>query len=565
MHLMEFHRPDRPAGSSRRARRAIMHVAAAVGVLGVLAAGCGDPEPTSSVPPGSVVGSEGQAANVVKPVDGQPKPGGSMVVGLDAESEGFDPTDSRMAAAALTISRSIYDPLATVDANMKAQPYLAESFTPSNNFMTWDIKLRPNIKFHNGEALDAAAVVKFMEKFRKSLRVGSSMQPVDTITATDNLTVRVTMKAPWSTYPVFLTVQPGLIPAPSTLDDGSAKAKPVGTGPFKLVNWIPDKELIVEKNASYWRKGLPYLDKIDFRPISDDQTRYKSFQSGDIDVMITPREQSIQNLLKDGQAGTAQVVRAKGDNDVNMLMLNTSKPPFNDPKLRQAIAYAINRDELLALNNSGPELAADNVYAKSSPWYVDPNSPKYDLQKAKDLVSQVSGGQRIALTLDTVPDVDLARTLALVQQQLAQAGIDVTMAQTEQANLINKAISGDYALMTWRQFGGSDPDGNYTWWIGENADSMPALNMARNKDPEIDAALKAGRSTQDESARKAAYATVQKRLAIDLPYVFTTHLRWTMGVNNKLRNIESGTLPDGAKSAGLISGLMPLNEMWIGG
>jgi len=540
-------------------------VVAVFGVLGVLAAGCGDPEPNNAAPPGSGVGSEADVANVVKPAEGPPKMGGSIVVGLDAESEGFDPTDSRMAAAALTISYSIYDPLATIDANMKAQPYLAESFTPSNNFQTWDIKLRPNIKFQNGEALDAAGVVKFMEKFRKSPRVGSSMQPVDTITATDPLTVRVTMKQPWSTYPYFLTVQPGLIPAPSTLDSGEAKNKPVGTGPFKFSSWVPDKSLIVEKNTGYWRSGLPYLDKIDYRPIADDQTRYKSFQAGDLDVMITPREQTIQNLAKDGQAGTAQMVRAKGDNDVNMLMMNVSKPPFNNIKLRQAIAYSIDRSQLLALYGSGPEVAADSVYVKSSPWYVDANYPKFDLPKAKALVEEIAGGpgKRLDLTLDTVPDQELQRILQLLMQMLQQAGIDIKLRTTEQATLINKAISGDYDIMTWRQFGSPDPDGNFTWWIGENATSVPALNMARNQDPQIDEALRAGRQTADEATRKKLYGTVQERLAIDLPYVFMTHLRWTMGAANHVRNLESGTLPNGQKRAGLISGVLPLNEMWV--
>jgi peptide/nickel transport system substrate-binding protein len=542
-----------------------MHVAAVLGVLGVLAAGCGEADDATVAPPGSAQsGSEGQQANVVKPVEGQPKKGGTLRVGLDAESEGFNPADNRMAAAALTISRSIYDPLATVDADMKAAPFLAEKFTPSADFQQWDIKLRPNIKFHNNEALDAAAVSKFMNAYKTNPRVGSGFAPVNTIEVLDPMTVRVTMKMPWSTFPFILTTQPGLIPAPATLDDKSAANKPVGTGPFKLVDWQVDKSLIVEKNTSYWRTGLPYLDKIDFRPISDDQTRYRTFQSGDIDVMITPREASIQSLAKEGKDGTAQVVFAKGDNDVNMLMFNTSKPPFDDIRLRQAVAHAIDRDQLLAIYGSGEELAATSVYKKSSPWYKENNFPKYDPEKAKQLVQQISGGGRIALTVDTVPDVELAKILQVIQQMLSQVGIDISLDQTEQATLINKAITGEYEIMTWRQFGNPDPDGNYTWWISDNATGGAALNMARNKDPEIDAALRAGRATQDDATRKQLYGKIQERLAIDLPYVFYTHLRWTMGAKNNVRNIESGTMPDGSKSAGLISGIMPLNEMWLG-
>jgi peptide/nickel transport system substrate-binding protein len=564
MHTIESRRPVRPDDGSRSSRRAWTRLAAAVGVLGLLAAGCGDPEPEQAKE-GSKLGSESQVANVVKPAEGAPKPGGTLRVGLDAETNGWDPTKSRFAAAGITVGRAIYDPLVAIDANMKPQPYLAESLTPSDNFQTWDIKLRQGIKFHSGEDLNAAAVVKFLETFRKSPAVGSSMAPVASITETGPLVLQVKTKMPWAQFPIVLAVQPGLIAAPSQLDSPDGNSHPVGTGPFKFESWSAEKSLVVTKNASYWRKGLPYLDKIDFRPIADDQTRYKAFQSGDVDVIITPREQTIQNLAKDGQAGTAQVIRAKGDNDVNMLMLNTAKPPFNDIRMRQAIAHAIDRTQLLSLNNSSPEVAATSVYTKSSPWYTETKFPEYDPEKAKSLIQQVEAEKgKITLTISTVPDQDLARTLQLLQQQLQQVGIEVKLDTTEQAALINKAIAGDYTIMTWRQFGSSDPDGNFTWWIGENADSTPALNMARNKDPEIDKALLAGRATQDDAQRKEYYATIQKRLAEDLPYVFTTHLLWTMGTSNKVRNLETGTLPDGAKAAGLISGVMPLNEMWLG-
>jgi peptide/nickel transport system substrate-binding protein len=561
MHTKEHRRPDR-AAPVRRRRRVWTGLAAVVGVLGVLAAGCGDPEPNAAAP--AVSGSDSKSGDVIKPAEGAPKAGGTLRVGLDAETEGWDPTESRWAAAGITVARSVFDPLVSIDKDMKWKPFLAESLTPSDNYQTWDIKLRPGIKFHDGTALDSAALHKFLDEYKKSIRVGSVFAPVQTIEVADPLTVRLKMSMPWAAFPIVLAVQPGLVAAPSQLDSPDGKQHPVGTGPYKFVSWAPEKNLIVEKNPDYWRKDVIHLDKIDFRPIADDQTRYKSFKAGDIDVMISPREQSIQNLAADGQAGTAQVVRAKGDNDVNMLMLNTSKAPFNDPKLREAVARAIDRSQLVALTNSGPELAADNVYAKDSKWYVPNDFPQYDPEKAKALVSQIAGeGGRIALTLATVPDQDLARTIQLVQQQLMQVGIDVKLDTTEQATLINKAISGDYQFMTWRQFGTSDPDGNYVWWSSENADSVPALNMARNKDPQIDTALRAARATEDETARKGYYATVQKRLAADLPYIFTTHLRWTMATSNNVRGLEGGTFPDGTKGAGLISGVMPLNQMWI--
>src|SRR5690606_12809765 len=144
------------------------------------------------------------------------------------------------------------------------------------------------------------------------------LAPVQSVEVVDPLTVRLQMRMPWAQFPIALTVQPGLVPAPAQLASGpDAKSKPIGAGPFKLVKWETENETVLERNPDYWREGLPYLDKITYKPIPDDQTRYKAFQSGDLDVIISPREQTIQNLARDGQAGTSQFVRAKGDQDVN--------------------------------------------------------------------------------------------------------------------------------------------------------------------------------------------------------------------------------------------------------
>lgn len=556
--------PARPDHPDRRARGALARAVAVVAIVGLLGAACGgDDEPAASSGDPSV-GSAADIANIVKPVAGDPKPGGTLIVGLDAESEGFNPTDNRMAVAALTVSRAVFDPLVLIGDDFQPKPYLAESLTPSNEARTWDIKLRSGITFHDGTPLDSAALKKSLDAFRASARVGTAAKPIQSIDVVDDLTVRLQMDQKWATFPLFLSAQPGYVAAPSMLDGPDGSRNPVGTGPFRFKSWETDKSLVVEKNPSYWRKGLPYLDSVDFRPISDNQTRYKALQAGSVDVIITPREQTIQDLVKDGRAGTFQVVRARGDNDVNMLMLNVSKPPFDDIRLRQAVANAVDRDQLLALTNSGQEIAAYGVYAKSSPWYADVGYPARDPERARRLVAGIEAEKGpIRITLDTVPDQDVQRQVTLAQAVLQEVGIEVEVKTTEQANLINKAISGDYEVMTWRQFGAVDPDFNYVWWHSDYATGAVALNMPRNADPEIDQALIQGRESTDPEIRKKAYAKVQERQAKDLPYIWLTHMRWTMGAANKVHNIEAGTLPDGSRAAGLIGGTMMFTEFWI--
>jgi peptide/nickel transport system substrate-binding protein len=561
MHTMESRRTDR-SGVPSRHRRRWSRLAAVIGVVGLMAAACGDPEPTTNGDPG--LGSSANFEDVIIEAEGEPREGGTLRVGLDAETPGFNATADRWAGAGLTIGRSIYDPLATIGADGKPKPFLAESFTPSDDYRTWDIKVRPNITFHDGTPLDAEAVRNWLDTYRNSATVGSALRPVESVEVVDPLTVRLQMNQPWGTFPIVLVVQPGYVAAPSQLADPEASLKPVGTGPFVFESWQPNRALVVKKNPNYWREGIPKLDAIDFRPIKEDQARYNALQSGDVDVIISPREPSIQRLARDGQAGTFQVVRAKGDNDVNMWMLNVSKAPFDDLRLRQAMAHGIDRSQILALTDSPEELAADSIYAKDSPWYVDPDYPKYDPAKAKALVAEIEAEKGpVKVTLTAVPDPDLESIIQVMQAQLAEVGIEVTIKSIEQTDLINTTISGDYEAVTWRQFGSTDPDGNYLWFHSSNADPPLTLNMARNKNPKIDEAIETGRASADPEVRKEAYATLQKELAKDLPYLFTTHLRWTMGASNKVRGLEAVTLPDDEKGSGLISAIMPLNELWL--
>jgi len=534
-----------------------------VGVVGVLAigvAGCGDDAGTA---PDTKSGSNVEVADVIKPVTGTPKKGGTLIVGLDAENIGLSPATDRFAAAGYTVGLAIFDPLMSIGADLKPHPYLAESVTPSNEYHTWDIKVRPNIKFHDGTPLNSAAVKNYVDKF-KAGQNGTALKPLKSVEVVDDLTVRTQFDQTITTFPLYLALQAGLIAAPSMLESPDGNQHPIGTGPYRFKSWEHNKSLVLERNPDYWRKDVTYLDGIDFRPIDDNNVRYNALKAGSIDVMMTPREPTIIDLTKDGQAGTFQIVRAKGDNDVNALMMNTSKPPFDDIRLRQAVAAAIDRSQLLALSNSPPEVAADSVYTKDSKWYVDPHYPATDKAKATQLVQQIEAEKGpLTLTLITVPDQEIAKNVTVMQAQLQEIGIDVKVDTIEQATLISKAISGDYQFLTWRQFGGVDPDSNYLWWHSDYATGSPALNMARNIDKEIDAALTAGRTSADEAVRKEAYGKVQARLAIDLPYVWLSHLRYTMGAANKVRGLEGATFPDGTKQAPMVQGAFFVQEMWL--
>ena len=127
----------------------------------------------------------------------------------------------------------------------------------------------------------------------------------------------------------------------------------------------------------------------------------------------------------------------------------------------------------------------------------------------------------------------------------------------------SNAVTGDYVAQMWRQFGAPDPDGDYLWFISDNAAPPLALNMARNKDPQLDAALNTQRASKDLATRQAAWKTVQERQTADLPYLWLSHQPWVLAADNSVRGIEGGTLPDGAAAAGMIGGVIKLTEFWF--
>ncbi len=280
--------------------------------------------------------------------------------------------------------------------------------------------------------------------------------------------------------------------------------------------------------------------------------------------MVTTRNDDIKKLTDLAKAGSIQIVSSTGETDENLVLINTSKPPMNDLRVRQAMAYAINRDALNAATSTDPSLLADGMFAKDSKWYAQTDYPNFDLDKAKSLVQEYEAEKGpIKFELGSTTDPIVILSAQLLQQQFGDAGMDVTVKQLEQASYITNAVTGDYTVQMWRQFGAPDPDGDYVWFIGSNATQSLALNMARNQDPELDAALNTQRGSKDLATRQAAWKTIQERQTADLPYLWLSHQPWVMAADNSIRGLDGGTLPDGSPSAGLIGGVMKLTEFWL--
>ena len=555
------------------------------GTVGLFGASCGGS--STSQPPATQ--SQGVQSNKVVESTEKPVVGGTIKYGLEAESDGFDPTSNRWAISGVMVGLAVYDPLAAYNDKGEAKPYLAESFTANATYTEWTIKLRPNIKFSNGVPLTSAAVMTTLQTHLKSILtkpVFSAIDPTDpnSITTPDPLTVVIKLKSPWVVFPSTLTAQTGVIPEPSTLvkdaaGDIPAVQLPIGTGPFTQTAWKKDNAWQGAKNKTYWRKDkdgtqLPYLDNIEFRPIKSYESRSQSLEAGTIQMMHTNEAKAIQKFRDLSKSGAFQIVEDNGEGEEGLVIMNNAKPPFDDVNARKALAFATDTVEYGASTSEGLLEAADGPFRKNSAWHSDfKNYPKYDMVEAKRLVGAYKaahGGQ--APTFEYGITEDSQPRAAFLQASWNEAGFVVTVQNFDQATFISNAVQGKYQANQWRQFGAPDPDADLLWWSSANAGDGPegglTLNIARHKSPCVDAALKSGRETPDLTARKKAYADLQQCFADEVPYVWLDHSVWTVVAAKNVRGITNGPLPDGSASlaiggAGDFGGVTRLTQTWL--
>jgi len=546
----------------KRARR-LAPLAALALVLSLIAAACGGGSSSSD--------SSGKTTDVTIKPSGDPKSGGSVVFGLEAETDGFNPTKNRWAVSGYMIGNAVFDPLTAYDANGKAQPYLAKTFTASADFKTWTVDLREGVTFSNGTPVNAAAVAKSLNAVRVDPLTGAALSNIAAVTPVSDLQLTITTVDPWASLPASLTTQVGFIAAPAMLDAAAPAntREPIGSGPFVQKSWVSDKAWQGTKNANYWRKDakgnkLPYLDSLEFRPIIDPQVRVNALLSGDINMMHTTDWAAIKSLETQAASGKIQFVADPTETEESFVMFNTSKAPLNDVRVREGLKLCTDPAATLIVAETPADRIADSQFTKDSPWYTNTGFKTNDPAAGKALLAQVIAEKGpISFNLGTTPVTVNTNTTALLKQQWEACGVTVNTITTEQSKFISDAVTGNYQANLWRQFAAQDPDGDYVWWTSKNATGVLTLNIARLADPQIDAALNKARASNDEAVRKQAYADLQKRQTELVPYIWLGHTQWAIGAANSIRGLTNQTLPDGAKAAPFQRGELRLTETWV--
>jgi len=480
------------------------------------------------------------------------KPGGEVVWGLDAETpEGWCLPAAQLAASGIIVANSIYDTLVTINSKRQYVPYLAESVTPNATYDQWTIKLRPNVKFHDGTPLDADAVKLNLDSFRGvNPKINARLNQfvfanVADVKVVDPLTVLVTTKTPWVAFPALLfNGGRAGIAAPAQLNDPATCATNlIGTGPFEREEWRVNERMVVTRNPNYWRTGYPLVDKITFRPVPDSAVRLTQFEGGQLDIMHTSSADAIAQLRDEAKSGKAQLFESDSGGEVTYLMLNSSKPPFDDIIARKAVQYARNTAEINQIRNRGiPELASGPFGPGTMGYLKDAGQPKPNLKKARKLVAEYTAkhGAPPDYTYTSVATPDNIAVAELVKEQASKVGITVTIKTVDQASLINDALAGNFQAMGFRNHPGGDPDAQSVWWKSDSP-----INFGRIKDPEIDRLLNEGRVETDPTKRTKIYEDLNRRFSEEAWNLWSWYTVWGIAAKPDIKGILGPPLPDG--------------------
>jgi peptide/nickel transport system substrate-binding protein len=499
----------------------------------------------------------------------KPKRGGSVTFGIDTEEQGFNPTTARYDEGGFLYGRTVFDPIAIVTATGQVQPYLAESITSNADFTAFTITARPNIVFHDGSPLNGEALYKNIEAAATSLTTGPAFATnIKGASVTGPLAITITMKNSWAPFPYYLAqAQTGYVAAPSMLAaPNGGTANPIGTGPFIFQEWVPNSHFTANRNPHYWRSGYPYLDSITYKPIINANARAEALQTGEVDMIHTNDPDGL--LLFRGNKkyayydNSGQVL---GQPTVQCVQLNTQAEPINNLDVRVAMAKSINRAQYTKVIDKGVNTPMNGLFIPGSPYYTKTAYPSYDPAGAASLIKKVQQqtGKQVSFNLNSTSDPETLAAAEFLQQAWQAAGMKVNITIIAQATIINDALAGTYQTTLWRQFGAVDPDLNYVWFTTQLATGPIALNMARNVDPRIQAALIAGRETTNQSARIKQYQKVNQYLAQDVPYLWLARDMWAVIANPKVQNFANPKTVQGAQAVAFDEGVLWPTQIWV--
>ncbi len=446
-----------------------------------------------------------------------PRRGGTLRVGLDADTTGMDP---HFASAAVDrqVYQNLYDKLVDINQDLEIVPMLATSWALSNSGRTLTFKLRPNVVFHDGTPFNAEAV-KF--NFERMLEPGSFRRSeillVQRATVVDPLTVQLDLERPSSALLAVLSDRAGMMVSPTAARrlgrDFAREA--VGAGPYKFVERRPQERTVLERFDRHWDKTAGNVDRIIYRPFTDDQARLANLRAGELDIINQVAPTEVPALRTDARVKLLERVGL----GYSGVWVNTASPMLGNKALRQAFNATIDRATLVRVVFGETAAPANGPFPQgmlASDTGLNGKIPERNLELARAKLREGGQPNGFALTLKVPPNRVQQQLAQVLQSMAGEAGIRVSVEIVEFGALLSQMDKAQYdgALVGWS--GRPDPDGN----VYNIFNTGGGFNYSQYNNARLDSLLEAARILSAPDLRRRAYADAMAILNEDLPYIF---------------------------------------------
>ena len=463
----------------------------------------------------------------------------TLRIGLAEDPDILDPTLARTYVGRIVFA-TFCDKLFDIDEKLNIVPQLALSHEISDDGQEVTIKLRPGVKFHDGEPFDAEAAKYSIERhmtlptsFRKP-----ELASVDRVDVVDPLTIKLVLKAPFSPLIAQLTDRAGMMVSPKAAKEAGDKfgLRPVCAGPYKFVERVQQDRMVFEKFADYWNKDNVFIDRVVFLPIVDATVRLANLKSGGLDLI----ERVLATDIKDVRADQRLKLSTAIELGYQGVTLNIGKDKAKGPlsqsaKVRQALDLSIDRE---AIN----QVVFNGEFKPGNQW-VNPDHPYYqkaypirqrDVARARALLKEAGG-----VDLMVPKGAETEAVAQVIQSMASESGFDIKIRVTEFATSLKQAEAGDYQAYMLAWSGRIDPDGNSYIFLHKDAPQ----NYSAWANAEADKALDDARLVADPAKRKASYETLTKLALEENPILYIYHRRILIAHTTRLEGYEQ--MPDG--------------------
>lgn len=471
--------------------------------------------------------------------------GKTLIFGRGGDSVKLDPADVTDTES-VRVTRQIYESLLSdKPGTFDLTEGLATKWEVSDDGRKWTFHLRQSVNFQDGTPFNADAVVfnfnRWMDKtnpyhkgdfeYFATMFGGLKGDPgfvIQDVKKVDEATVEFDLAHPFAPFLADLSMPAFAIASPKDIQDhnGDISHSPVGTGPFEFVSWTPNDKIVLKKNPNYWEKGLPHLDKVVFQVIKDNESRLNALRNGELDMMVglNPSDTASVKANQNLQLFTLP------SNNVGYLALNTQKKPFDDPRVRQAINMAIDKQALIDAYYNGQAVPAASVLPPVM-WGNDPSIQSYpvDTNKAKQLLASAGYANGFKTELWAMPVArpympDPEKIAGAIQADLQEIGIDAKIVSYDWATYLKKLSRGEHTMALIGGTGDNgDPDDFLYLQLDSDNAKVPAQNFAFYKNPDVHKLFIQAQQETDQNKRAALYMKAEQIIYKDAPWVPLVH------------------------------------------